>query len=517
MRPAESTLEAVHAWLDEHAIPFTARTHNKAMDWITINLPVERVESLLRTKYSLYRHEDGTHLVRTPSWSLPEHLHHMIETIQPTNSFFRPRSDKSTMKPVEGLEAFLQAPQLQQDFASAGDPVAKVCNTSAVTPTCLRTLYGTIDYKPQVPGTSKVGLCNYLNETNNRSDTSIFLQRYRPDAVSAANTFKTVQINNGDIHQTPNTPAQFAAGQGIEGNLDVETILGFDYPIPLTAYNTGGMPPYVPDVNEPTDTNEPYLDWINYVLAQSASDVPQVISTSYGDDEQTVPQSYAKKVCAQFAALGARGTTLLFSSGDNGVGSNGTCVSNDGKNTTRFIPSFPATCPYITAVGATKNFEPEVVAYDPSNGFASGGGFSNYFATPTYQTAAVAGYLSMLGSEFKGLYNASGRAYPDIAAQGQRYTVIYNGTLRLVDGTSASAPCSAGVLALVDDALLAAGKKPLGFLNPWLYKVGYQSFTDVTSGSAIGCDGPGFPATKGWDPVSGFGTPNFKEIKAATC
>lgn len=62
-------------------------------------------------------------------------------------------------------------------------------------------------------------------------------------------------------------------------------------------------------------------------------------------------------------------------------------------------------------------------------------------------------------------------------------------------------------LRLVNDALLAAGKKPLGFLNPWLYSGAYKTFTDVTIGSSFGCNSSGFPATEGWDAVTGFGTP----------
>lgn len=60
---------------------------------------------------------------------------------------------------------------------------------------------------------------------------------------------------------------------------------------------------------------------------------------------------------------------------------------------------------------------------------------------------------------------------------------------------------------LVNDALVAAGKKPLGFINPWLYSKAYKTFTDVTIGSSFGCNTTGFPATEGWDAVTGFGTP----------
>ena len=82
---------------------------------------------------------------------------------------------------------------------------------------------------------------------------------------------------------------------------------------------------------------------------QTQTNIPQVISSSYSDDEDTVPESYARRVCSGFAQLGARGVSVLVSSGDNGVaGRDGTC---NGK---QFVPRFPATCPWITVVGGTR-------------------------------------------------------------------------------------------------------------------------------------------------------------------
>ena len=71
--------------------------------------------------------------------------------------------------------------------------------------------------------------------------------------------------------------------------------------------------------------------------------IPQTISTSYGDDEQTVPLDYATSLCNMFAQLGTMGVSVLFASGDWGVGA-GSCRSNDGKGSKKFIPSFPASC-----------------------------------------------------------------------------------------------------------------------------------------------------------------------------
>ena len=210
-----------------------------------------QLERLLDTKYSVFEHEDGDRIVRAPIWSLPNHLHEHIDTIQPTNSFMRPAGRRSTLKTVVPLKEIAEAPNPQvPDSPATPDPdasVAAACNTSAVTPTCLRTLYGTIKYKPQVPGKNQIGLTDFLMEANNRSDVKIFLEKYRPDAVSEAESFKVDLFNGGVNQQTPNTPAQNAAGKDLEGNLDAETIIGIDYPTPLTAFITGGMPPFNPD------------------------------------------------------------------------------------------------------------------------------------------------------------------------------------------------------------------------------------------------------------------------------
>lgn len=133
-----------------------------------------------------------------------------------------------------------------------------------------------------------------------------------------------------------------------------QAVGGIAYPTRFTSYSTGGSPPFNPDANEPTNTNEPYLTWLDYILKQK--DIPNVISTSYGDDEQTVPLDYATRVCQEFAQLGAKGVTILFSAGDSGVGADGKCVSNDGKNTPKFLPAFPASCPYVTTVSVNPLF-----------------------------------------------------------------------------------------------------------------------------------------------------------------
>jgi len=410
VKPADETLDLVHEWLLTNGV--NELDYSPAKDWINIYIDVDSAERLLDTEYSVFQHDDGSVLVRTSRWSIPSHLHDHVDTIQPTTSFMR-----TTPKKTDWIQ--FAEPYTPPGYKPpANETIAKVCHFFPVTIECFRTLYGTLNYVQKVPGINKIAFNNYLNQTPIRPDIFSFLKKYRPEAAPNAYTFRSIEIDNGPAAQyTPLTIEQAAAKDFTkEANLDAQTILGMTFPQPVYSYSTGGSPPFIPDLNTPTDTNEPYLVWVNYVMSQR--DVPQVISSSYGDDEQTVPQSYAERVCKQFAQLGARGISLLVSSGDGGLGDEdgSDCFTNDGKNKTTFLPAFPAGCPYVTTVGATEQFEPEVSAYrmaglgpdNKTHGFyASGSGFSYYFDRPSYQDKVVPAYVSALNGLYDGLYNKS--------------------------------------------------------------------------------------------------------------
>ena len=151
----------------------------------------------------------------------------------------------------------------------------------------------------------------------------------------------------------------------------------------------------------------------------------------------------------------------------------------------------------MTSVGATTLSSGSETAADFSSG-----GFSNYFSTPDYQSDAVSAYLSELGDTNSGLYNASGRAFPDVSAIGEDVLIVVAGSESLVAGTSCSSPIFASIISLINDRLISAGKEPLGFLNPLLYSTASAALNDITSGSNPGCGTQGFPAAAGWDPVS---------------
>ncbi|KAE8822391.1 hypothetical protein PTNB73_08864 [Pyrenophora teres f. teres] len=447
-------------------------------------------------------HADGRIASRTTRWSLPRHLHEHIDTIQPTTSFFR------------GAPHTWFHTTAQSSSPPTNSSHTAVCDRESVTPECFQTLYGTKGYKTQASSRNSIGFTNYLGQIPIRPDTKIFLEKYRPEAVSQASAFTQLSVAGGPVQDGPLTANQTSSFISLEANLNVQTISGLAWEMPITSYSTGGRAPFIPASPDEENNNEPFLVWLDYLAQQK--DIPKVISTSYGEPEQTVPRVYAERVCRQFAQVGARGTSLFFAAGNSGVGPDGKCFTNDGTKAKQFVSYFPTACPYVTSVGATMGFAPEEVAYRSlSNGtsyFTPGGGFSNYFARPAWQDGTVPKYVKALEEKYKGLYNASGRGYPDIVAQGVNFAYVWSGIDTVASGTSAAAPLAASVFALVNDALIAAGKPTLGFLNPWLYKKGHKALNDITKGNNRGCDTEGFAAGKGWDPASGFGSPNFPKL-----
>lgn len=140
MKPTQETSDLVHEWLGDNGI--VPSSYSAAKDWINVAIPVSDIERLLDTEYHIFEHTDGSKVARAPSWSLPRHLHSHIDTIQPTNSFFRARGQASEAFVDSGV---LADPSLKTYPVSS--EIGAVCNTSSVTPQCFETLYKTKGYK----------------------------------------------------------------------------------------------------------------------------------------------------------------------------------------------------------------------------------------------------------------------------------------------------------------------------------------------------------------------------------
>jgi tripeptidyl-peptidase I len=459
---------------------------------ISIQISASKAEALLGANFSVYvnTNSQNTH-IRTQSYSLPPALQQHIDYIYPTVHFFDFSSSRSK-------------PALQK--RQHGLPVGPVTCAEYYCPQNISRKYN-IDYVPSKKSNSSLAIAAFLEQYPDKSDFDQFFAKWVPSNWTKPAYPRVVTVNGG---QDPNS----VSASTLEAMLDLEYSTAFAGPLEVIYYSVGGRPPtwsQPGNVSVPLNEsqNEPFLELLNHLLDQES--VPQVISVSYTDDEQATPFSYATEVCNKFGQLALRGVSVLVASGD--AGTQGTrdsdCVGPD--NEPRFIPTFPASCPWVTAVGA-------LAAYGGAATYSSGG-FSNYFERPAWQADAVQGHIQQLNGSHKAFYNASGRAYPDFSLLGDYFVVEqanYTGTAK---GTSASTPVAAAMIALLNDIRMSKGQPSLGFLNPLLYSEKLKgAFQDSTQGFIKGCASstvsePGFDAMVGWDAATGLGAPDFAKLR----
>jgi len=230
-------------------------------------------------------------------------------------------------------------------------------------------------------------------------------------------------------------------------------------------------------------------------IAQAVHDTtnsPSVVSISWGaaESEWTQQAMTAMDEACQTAA--ALGVTITVAAGDNG--------SSDGETDGANHVDFPASSPHVLGCGGTKlvaagnSIASEVVWNETAAGEgATGGGVSNIFALPTWQSKAnVPAATTATG----------GRGVPDVAGDADPetgYTVRVDGQTMVIGGTSAVAPLWAGLIALANQQ----NRGSAGFINPALYSsTGVNAFRDITQG-----DNGSFEAGPGWDACTGLGSP----------
>ncbi|KAI9889333.1 MAG: vesicle formation at the endoplasmic reticulum [Vezdaea aestivalis] len=486
-------------------------------EWIKFTAPVSVIDTLLNTTFLWYQDEAGHLALRTTEYWVPPAIKSYIDLIQPTTSF--PSFSQGQGSPSAKVKRH-ELWHLEANVSSSNpstSPLNTTTNSSRlcvdyVTPTCLRELYNITGsgFEPSSEVNNSIAAVGFLENYPSPRDLQTFQSLIDKPSMGVGYTFIGV---NGDKNRENDSSVIHA-----EGDLDVQYTVALSGPVNASYISTPGRGPLVPDLDQPNvnlSQVEPYQDLIDYLLRLPQAELPLVLSVSYGENEQELPLSYATKVCDGFMQLGALGMSIIVGSGDKGPGI--ACQSNNGTNATAFTPYFPASCPFVTSVGGTTGANPERAAR------FSGGGFSNIFPVPSWQQGSVAEYMRRLGSNQTGLFNASGRGIPDVAAHGNNFQIWSGGTVGYITGTSASTPAFAGIIALLNNALLQSNKSPLGFLNPWLYTTGRGGLSDIASGGSTGCANAssfsGLPApvvpfaswnaTQGWDPATGLGSPNF--------
>lgn len=442
-------------------------------DMLTVTMPVQAAEAALNTTIHEFTHREHTrvHILRaTRHYALPADVAEHVSMVGELLQFPRLRS--------KGLEG-------QANVGGSGQ-WPNACSTGAcaglVTPAVLAQRY-------KLPNASTAAAAAAAN--------SMAVAEFQGQYYEPSDLTKFSSACHSDVEVAHDVGKNHPSG-GIESELDIEYIRSVAPAVPLTVVY-----------------NEEYslLKWANQIT--SLDDSPLVHSVSYGNDEvQQTSTQYMYTCNTAFMKAGVRGLSVLFASGDQGVcGRSGCGVFIHA----RFHPDFPASSPYITAVGGT-DFEGAGIGPETAWS-ASGGGFSDTFGIPAYQQADVAAYKAAPDADLppQKLWNNTGRGYPDVAALGGTktpYCVATGGSFTGVAGTSASSPVVAGVFARLNGLRVSAGKPPLGFLNPFIYK-NPGGFQDVTSGVNGGGRKYGFKAIKGWDPATGLGTPDFEALSTA--
>ncbi|EGD90397.1 hypothetical protein H112_01854 [Trichophyton rubrum D6] len=496
LQPSPQVKDSVFNWLASEGI--SKRSVKSNTDWLTFTTSIAQAEKLFNTRFYTFKNTaDGSQIIRTLKYSVAASAAPYVQMVQPTTKFSAPR------------------PELSSVFTSDLEMTSSAnvdCNVT-ITPDCIRELYKMGNTFAKKDPRNRLGISGYLEQYARLDDFSTFIDMFVPSLKGTTFDFKSIDGAKNEQNSTLDS---------VEASLDVDYAIGLSGAL-STYYGTAGRGKLIPDLDQPNITennNEPYIEQLFYLLDLPDSELPAVLSTSYGENEQSVPPTYSSVVCSLFGRLGARGVSVIFSSGDTGVGS--ACQSNDGKNTTKFNPIFPAACPFVTSVGGTHQINPEVAIH------FSSGGFSERFARPWYQELDVRHYLGheLEKGKWDGMYNPQGRGFPDVSAQSYKFATRDHGKTIGVSGTSASAPLFAGVVSILNSIRLAHNKPRMGFLNPWLYTIGRSGFTDIVHGGSNGCTGtdmyshlptpyvPGasWNATKGWDPVTGLGTPNFEKL-----
>ncbi|KAM7128725.1 tripeptidyl-peptidase 1 [Ciconia maguari] len=481
VEPTPATLMAVLKWLQGHGVENCRSVIT--LDFLECCMPASTAERLLPGA-EFHRYLKGQRsVVRSPlPYAVPEELAEHLDFVGGLHRFPAERKVVSRAWAKKETEP-------RQHYGG------RAAFHLGVTPSIIRKRYNMTG--------GDIGLL-----PNNSQACAQFLEQYfhQADLAEFMQLFGSSFGHRSQVDQVVGHQGKGKAG--LEASLDVEYIMSTGANISTWVFSNAGR----------HESQEPFLAWL--LLLSNMSSLPWVHSVSYGDDEDSLSLAYMERVNVEFMKAAARGLTILFASGDDGAG----CRRVPGGNHT-FRPSFPASSPYVTTVGGTSFKNPFLVTAEVTD-YISGGGFSNVFPMPDYQAAAVGRFLRSASKlPPSSYYNSSGRAYPDLSALSDNYWVVTNRIpLPWVSGTSASTPVVGGMVALINDRRLQRGLAPLGFLNPALYQLqerGHDAaLYDVTQGCHLSCldgtvQGQGFCAGPAWDPVTGWGTPNFPRLLRA--
>eukprot|EP00039_Didymoeca_costata_P018301 m.332968 g.332968 ORF g.332968 m.332968 type:complete len:644 (-) comp17037_c0_seq1:896-2827(-) len=540
VQPSPESFNTVKTWLNSHNIVYKVQGSNIFLE----DASVSDLAALFNTKFSsIVNTETGVQHVIAGDVTVPADVNKHVDAFYGIHGLPLPPRKSQIMQP--------------------GEP-------AKVTPTVINTKYGVSGVKVSRGTKNRQAVGEFQGQSAEPKDLSKFFEKFVPNAEAGDDTIYKIVGTDGKA-------------PGVEASLDIEYIMGVapgiktefwgfqkqDFCADLLSFTSqiissddapnvfsisygwqGEISQVCPTGNiGPIDTDFAKIGAMGISVMISSGDsgsaytpgescgtgekgvayegTSHVIKAGFG--QQGCCLKAAKAQCKGFTEVGGNFEKKCLCFTDI-TGTKQDPKSSSGKPSDakfKLYASWPASSPYVTAVGATRfigqNTENDEMAVDQ---FGSGGGFydSSVFSQQNaqYEVSDVKKYLANTSIKFPpaGSFDPEGRATPDVSALGEGFQVINGGGTLSVGGTSASSPTFAGLVSLLNEARLAAGKPKMGFLNPFLYQ-NEDAFFDVTVGSdKIGRSGQavpyGFECATGWDPVTGLGTPLFQKLLEAS-
>jgi kumamolisin len=302
---------------------------------------------------------------------------------------------------------------------------------------------------------------------------------------------KVTAVSVGGAHNEPDGPTKDANGEVM---LDIEVAGAVAPGAKIAVY-------FAPN------TDEGFLGALNAAIHDSIRN-PSVISISWGAAEANwtdQAKSDFDSACADAAAMGI---TITASAGDHGA------PDTDDPAEKRANADFPASSPNVLACGGTRligdatGITSETV-WNNHDGWATGGGVSEFFALPAYQkSVGVPKSINPGGTAGRGVPDICGNADSDTG-----FIIRVDGSNQVIGGTSAVSPLWAGLVAILNSGRV----EPVGFITPKLYalKSSANALRDITDGDNGVNKVTGYKAKAGWDACTGLGSPHGANLLAA--
>ena len=527
-KPKPNAVSEVMKWLRESGINQSHVNLSYGGDRLSLNLSVREATLLLETTFYHQSHQEtGQEQITSQYYRIPESLAGSIDYVLAAS-------------PVPTHQQIPRQQVILNDGFTVPAPLPPGCLTQT-TLSCLRNLYripaNVLPHQNNSFGIFEPSWISWLPE-----DLDQFFGKMQKNLVG--HRPKIDAVNGGYLQRNYTGP-----NWNQEPNLDFEYGMALTSPQEVTNVQVGSyeqvgnlddmlasFDKYYCDSVNPGYKKYPdfYPPGCNATACDCGSSTPpKVVSISWGWTEAGFTSNYLQRQCLEFLKLGLMGTTVVVSVSDHGTASGGGsfCIDDRAGNATggRFSPTFPSSCPWVTSVGGTQMSQPTdfriPAATTNETAFrkilsgqiaSSGGGFSNVFLAPPYQVPNVALYKNIEKDhldEIQDHFNSTGRGYPDVAARADDYVIVSNGKWKPVSGTSASNPVFASIITLINSERMHSGKGPVGFINPVLYS-NPEILNDVVTGANQGCGvDQAFRATRGWDAVTGLGSPDYERMR----